>query len=95
MFTDLTPNQVLNSNLGQWMMVDKSMVSVDGTECNKAGTSYPAFQYQAVSPHCNFPLQVFLHMWAHLLRIPAPQCEYDSVLVAGRRMRASSCRALA
>ena len=43
-----TPQQVLTSSTEQWMMVDKSAVSLDGTTCNKVGTSYTAFQYQNV-----------------------------------------------
>ena len=30
------------------MMVDKSMVSLDGSQCNMVGTSYTAFRYQTV-----------------------------------------------
>ncbi len=50
-----TPQQVLTSSTDQWMMVDKSAVSLDGTACNKVGTSYIAFQYQNVRPpSCDF-----------------------------------------
>ncbi len=49
MGADSSPQQVLSSNTDKWMMVDKSMVSTDGTTCNKVGTSYFAFQYQSVT----------------------------------------------
>ena len=54
MGADYSPQQVLSSSTDQWMMVDKSAVSLDGTACNKVGTSYFAFQYQTVS-HANDP----------------------------------------
>ncbi|KAK9805195.1 hypothetical protein WJX72_005302 [[Myrmecia] bisecta] len=38
---------VLNANQSTWMVVDNTMVSLDGTTCNKIGTSYTAFRYQA------------------------------------------------
>lgn len=30
-----------------WLLLNKNMVSLDGTECNKVGTGYQAFQFQA------------------------------------------------
>lgn len=44
----MSPQDVLNNNQDKWMMVDKSMVSLDGSECNMVGTSYTAFRYQTV-----------------------------------------------
>ena len=33
-------NEYLNTRLDQWMVVEPTQVSLDGTECNKIGTSY-------------------------------------------------------
>lgn len=34
------PNEILSSNLDEWMVVDSSMVTTTGLECNKIGISY-------------------------------------------------------
>ena len=40
-----------------WMLVDQSLVTLDGSECNKIGVGFSAFRYQPVrapqplSPH--------------------------------------------
>jgi hypothetical protein len=47
----VSPNQALVSNTDQWLMIDVSLISLDGSTCNRVGTSYSAFQFQAVSPH--------------------------------------------
>lgn len=40
---------VLTTNTSAWMIVDKSMVSVDGRTCDRVGTSYAAFRGQAAA----------------------------------------------
>lgn len=43
----LIPSAQLNSTVtGNWLVVDRGMVTLDGNECNKIGVSYPAFQNQ-------------------------------------------------
>ena len=44
----VTPSQALQQDTGRWMMVPNSLVSQDGSGCNKVGTSYAAFEYQTV-----------------------------------------------
>ena len=44
------PQQVLTSNLDQWMIFPESLIDLDGTQCNMIGTGYSAFRYQAVRP---------------------------------------------
>lgn len=34
-------------NRTNWMLVDRSMVSFDGTQCDKVGTSFTAFRYHS------------------------------------------------
>ena len=43
-------NQALTSNFSKWMMIQQSLVSLDGATCNRVGTSYGAFQTQPVRP---------------------------------------------
>lgn len=43
----VTPEVALQSNTSEWMMLDLSLVSLDGATCNKVGTSYGAFQFQS------------------------------------------------
>jgi len=43
--TSLT--QILTQNTSEWLVVDKSLVSLDGRDCDRVGTSYPAFRSQA------------------------------------------------
>lgn len=30
-----------------WMFIDKSLVTLDGSECNKIGVGYSAFKYES------------------------------------------------
>ncbi|KAK9799370.1 hypothetical protein WJX73_004741 [Symbiochloris irregularis] len=39
-------NAALTSNFSSWMMIPQSQVSLDGSTCNKVGTSYTAFETQ-------------------------------------------------
>jgi hypothetical protein len=41
-----TPDQILGSNRSQWLLLDRSLISFDGTQCNLVGTSFDAFRYQ-------------------------------------------------
>ena len=45
----MSPEVALQSNTSQWLMVDLSLISLDGSTCNQVGTSYAAFQFQSVS----------------------------------------------
>ncbi len=52
--TGESPDVVLTSKTSQWMIMDLSLISLDGTTCNKVGTNYEAFQFQSVrSPYGN------------------------------------------
>ena len=42
-------NTALTTNLSKWMLIQQALVSLDGSTCNKVGTSYTAFQTQPVS----------------------------------------------
>lgn len=44
----VSPDVALVSNTSQWLMVDLSLISLDGSTCNRVGTSYTAFQFQSV-----------------------------------------------
>jgi hypothetical protein len=44
----LTPQEILQSNTAEWMMVSSSLVDLTGTQCNMVGTSYAGFRYQPV-----------------------------------------------
>jgi hypothetical protein len=35
------------ANRTNWMLVDRSLVSFDGTQCDKVGTSFTAFRYHS------------------------------------------------
>eukprot|EP00879_Flechtneria_rotunda_P030746 GHRR01033419.1.p1 GENE.GHRR01033419.1~~GHRR01033419.1.p1 ORF type:complete len:158 (+),score=40.91 GHRR01033419.1:1102-1575(+) len=35
------------ANKTEWMLLDRSLISFTGTECDKVGTSFTAFRYQA------------------------------------------------
>ena len=52
----MSPTDVLMSNTAEWMMIDRSLVSLTGTECDKIGVSYSGFRNAAVcapkSPPC-------------------------------------------
>lgn len=48
-YIGVSPATALTSNTSEWLMMDTSLVSLDGTTCNKIGTSYTAFQFQSVS----------------------------------------------
>lgn len=37
---------VVATNRSQWLMLDKSYISTDGSQCNKVGTSFEGFRYQ-------------------------------------------------
>ena len=39
-------SQVLTHNTSEWLVVDKSLVSLDGRDCDRVGTSYSAFRSQ-------------------------------------------------
>ena len=45
----VSPEVALQSNTSQWLMIDLSLISLDGFTCNQVGTSYAAFQFQSVS----------------------------------------------
>lgn len=45
----MSPNEVLVSNIDQWMLIPNTMVTLDGSECNKIGVGYTAFYTQTVS----------------------------------------------
>ena len=47
--TGVSPDVALVSNTSQWLMVDLSLISLDGSACNRVGTSYTAFEFQSVS----------------------------------------------
>ena len=38
--------QILTLNTSEWLVVDKSLVSLDGRDCDRVGTSFPAFRSQ-------------------------------------------------
>jgi len=40
--------QALSANMSGWMLVDQSLVTLDGSECNKIGVGFSAFRYQPV-----------------------------------------------
>ena len=42
--TSLT--QILTQNTSEWLVVDKSLVSLDGRDCDRVGTSFSAFRSQ-------------------------------------------------
>ena len=42
----LGPNEVLSQNRDQWLLLDKSFVSLEGHECNKIGVGFTPFRYQ-------------------------------------------------
>eukprot|EP00873_Tetraselmis_striata_P029012 jgi/Tetstr1/449276/TSEL_036479.t1 len=42
------PHALFTSNqTDQWLLIDKDMISFDGRECNKVGTSYHAFRFES------------------------------------------------
>lgn len=44
----LLPSAQVEENISSnWLLVDRNMVTLDGSECNKIGTSYSAFQNQS------------------------------------------------
>lgn len=40
-----------SANKSDWLLVDRSLVSEDGKACDKVGTSFEAFKFQAAG--CN------------------------------------------
>eukprot|EP00210_Caulerpa_lentillifera_P005322 g5085.t1 len=40
------PASALTASQEQWMLIDKTQISLDGSECNKVGTSFTAFRFQ-------------------------------------------------
>ncbi len=58
--TGASPDQILTTDRSTWLLVDPSMVSFDGSTCDRVGTSFTAFKWQAggcgrapqVSPLC-------------------------------------------
>ena len=42
-----TLEKVLADHPEKWLLVDKSMVTLDGSECDKIGTSFSAFRFQS------------------------------------------------
>eukprot|EP00775_Hariotina_reticulata_P002496 gene2496-2799_t len=41
-------SQDIFGNRSEWLLLDRSKISFDGTECDKVGTSFSAFRYQTV-----------------------------------------------
>ncbi|GMH43713.1 hypothetical protein BSKO_11635 [Bryopsis sp. KO-2023] len=41
------PATALATNQDQWMLIDKTEISLDGRECDRVGTSFTAFRYQS------------------------------------------------
>lgn len=44
---------VLGSSFGMpgWMLLDQGLYTLDGSECNKIGTSFQAFQFESDKCH--------------------------------------------
>jgi hypothetical protein len=42
---DASLDQILTASPEKWMIVDKSQLSTDGSQCNKIGTAFTAFRY--------------------------------------------------
>lgn len=42
-----TSHSRYQAGTASWLLVDKNEVTIDGTECNKVGTSYSAFKHQS------------------------------------------------
>lgn len=49
--SDMGLDQILKASPEKWMIVDRSQVSTDGTQCNKIGTAFTAFRYDSRRTH--------------------------------------------
>ncbi|GFH07968.1 gamete-specific protein, partial [Haematococcus lacustris] len=41
-----SPDQILAGDRSQWLLLESSQFSMDGSQCDKVGTSFSAFRYQ-------------------------------------------------
>lgn len=72
MHAGVSPDVALVSNTSQWLMIDLSLISLDGSVCNMVGTGYTAFQFQTVrQPHTRLHYQNFAQAFERIHEILA------------------------
>lgn len=81
---DASLDQILKNSPEKWMIVDKSDVSSDGTQCNKIGTSFAAFRYvvaynfAAAAVHPQDRGLESCHFWTNARPIQRVLCRFQS-----------------